>query len=117
METIGDVRAAIEPGRNPLVLTERCDHLDELRGALGDVSCDLIVLRGGLGAADRREAESRLKASGGRPRIILATGRYLGEGFDEAKLDTLFLALPIAWRGRWRSMSGDYIARARRSAR
>jgi superfamily II DNA or RNA helicase len=56
-------------------------------------------LRGGLSAPERREAESRLKAGGGRPRIILATGRYLGEGFDEAILDTLFLALPIAWRG------------------
>src|SRR5690242_7150989 len=96
---IGDVRAAIEAGRNPLVLTERRDHLDALRGALAEVSCDLIVLRGGLNAAERREAESRRKASGGRPRIILATGRYLGEGFDEAILDTLFLALPIAWRG------------------
>jgi superfamily II DNA or RNA helicase len=96
---IGDVRAAIEAGRNPLVLTERRDHLDALRGALAEVSCDLIVLRGGLSAPDRREAESRLKANGGRPRIILATGRYLGEGFDEARLDTLFLALPIAWRG------------------
>jgi len=96
---IGDVRAAIEAGRNPLVLTERRDHLDALRGALAEVSCDLIVLRGGLSAAEHREAELRLKASSGRPRIILATGRYLGEGFDEAILDTLFLALPIAWRG------------------
>jgi len=96
---IGDVRAALEAGRNPLVLTERRDHVDALRGALAEVSCDLIVLRGGLSAAERREAELRLKASSGRPRIILATGRYLGEGFDEAILDTLFLALPIAWRG------------------
>lgn len=35
----------------------------------------------------------------GQPRVIVATGRYLGEGFDDAQLDTLFLALPISWRG------------------
>jgi len=35
----------------------------------------------------------------GRPRIVLSTGRYLGEGFDDARLDALFLAMPIAWKG------------------
>ena len=32
-------------------------------------------------------------------RLIVATGRYLGEGFDDARLDTLFLCLPVSWRG------------------
>ena len=59
----------------------------------------MIVLRGGLSARERKEAESRFSATDGQSRVILATGRYLGERFDDARLDTLFLGLPIAWRG------------------
>ena len=60
----------------------------------------MVLLRGGRSARERRAAEERLAAI--RPdqeRVIVATGRYLGEGFDDPRLDTLFLALPIAWRG------------------
>ncbi|MHB8868406.1 MAG: DEAD/DEAH box helicase [Thermoleophilia bacterium] len=58
------------------------------------------MLHGGLGAKQRREITERLVAiSPGEERVLVATGRYLGEGFDDARLDTLFLALPVSWRG------------------
>jgi superfamily II DNA or RNA helicase len=96
---VEDVRAALQEGRSPLVLTERRDHLEHLRERLAPFAVHLIVLRGGLSRRERRAAESALADTGGGTRLVLATGRYLGEGFDDARLDTLFLALPIAWRG------------------
>jgi superfamily II DNA or RNA helicase len=58
------------------------------------------VLRGGMGKKQRRAAMAALDSiSDDEPRVILATGRYIGEGFDDARLDTLFLAMPVSWRG------------------
>ena len=59
-----------------------------------------MVLRGGMGAKQRRAVSDRLaQIPDGEERLLLATGRYIGEGFDDARLDTLFLALPVSWRG------------------
>lgn len=61
---------------------------------------NVIVLKGGMGRKQRREVAERLAAIPGlEPRLILATGSYIGEGFDDARLDTLFLAMPISWKG------------------
>jgi superfamily II DNA or RNA helicase len=57
------------------------------------------VLYGGMSASERREAEEGLKRPHTEERLVLATGRYLGEGFDDASLDTLFLTMPISWKG------------------
>jgi superfamily II DNA or RNA helicase len=97
---LADVRHALEAGRCPVVITERRDHAEVLAGALDAVAGLVVTLRGGLGARERRAAQAALAAappSGGR--VIVATGRYLGEGFDDARLDTLFLTMPVAWRG------------------
>ena len=61
----------------------------------------LVVLHGGMGQKKRRAAWNVLQntAASGAPRLVLATGRYLGEGFDDASLDTLLLAMPISWKG------------------
>lgn len=97
---VADVTRALEEGRSPLVLTERRDHLDVLAERLGPACPNVIVLRGGAGARSRRETLARLRALPvDEPRLLLATGRYIGEGFDDSRLDTLFLALPISWRG------------------
>lgn len=87
-------------GRSPLVLTERNDHLDRLeQGLTGEVQ-HLVVLRAGLGKNQRQALTERLAAiPRDEPRAILATGRYVGEGFDDPRLDTLFLTLPVSWRG------------------
>src|SRR6202043_4068148 len=61
---------------------------------------NIIVLKGGMGRKQRRLVSELLAGvSDGEQRLILATGNYIGEGFDDARLDTLFLAMPISWRG------------------
>jgi superfamily II DNA or RNA helicase len=95
-----DVLAALEAGRSPVVITERTDHLEALADRLSRFAKNVIVLRGGQSERKRREAMERLAAIPEQDeRVIVATGRYLGEGFDDQRLDTLFLTMPIAWRG------------------
>ncbi len=95
-----DVLTAIAEGRSPVLLTERRDHLDLLAARLGPLVRNLIVLKGGMGVRESNAASEELARIADREeRLILATGRYLGEGFDDARLDTLFLALPVSWRG------------------
>ena len=95
-----DIVQSVQHGRSPLVLTERNEHLDRLERSLAASICHLVVLRGGMGKRQRAAAAERLAAiPPDEGRVILATGRYLGEGFDDARLDTLFLTLPVSWRG------------------
>jgi superfamily II DNA or RNA helicase len=96
---VEDVRAALAAGRTPLVLTERRDHLEILRCTFEAFCSQIVVLRGGMNAQERRDADALLHSGEPAARIILATGRYLGEGFDDPRLDTLFLTMPIAWKG------------------
>ena len=97
---LNDVISSLEAGRSPLVLTERKDHLAFLADRLRSFTKHLIVLKGGGGAKKRQEALATLAAiPAGAECLILATGRYIGEGFDDARLDTLFLTMPISWRG------------------
>ena len=95
-----DVVESVSNGRSPLVLTERNDHLDRLeRGLVGSVD-HLVVLRAGMGKKQRQAVVDRLAVIPRQHgRVILATGKYVGEGFDDPRLDTLFLTLPVSWRG------------------
>jgi superfamily II DNA or RNA helicase len=95
-----DIVAALEAGRSPLVITERKDHLELLAERLSKFCKNVIVLKGGMSSREAKAAIAALEACGeDDERLLLATGRYLGEGFDDARLDTLFLTLPISWRG------------------
>jgi superfamily II DNA or RNA helicase len=95
-----DILSALEDGRSPVVITERKDHLDMLAGRLSKFAKNVVVLRGGMGARRSRAASEALEEiSDSEERVLVATGRYLGEGFDDARLDTLFLTMPISWRG------------------
>ena len=98
---LDDICAAIAEGRTPLVLTERKDHLLRLSEALkASALADVIVLSGGMGRRKQAAEVVRLgTASDTNRRIVLATGRFIGEGFDDSRLDTLFLAMPISWHG------------------
>ena len=95
-----DVLSALEARRSPLVLTARKDHAELLAGRLGRFARNVFFLRGGMGVRQRGEVARRLEEiPDTEERVLIATGRYIGEGFDDARLDTLFLAMPVAWRG------------------
>jgi len=95
-----DVVAAVRAGRFPLVLTERTEHLGLLARHLSSEIPHLITLQGGMGRKQIRAAmDSLAQLPENEGRALLATGKYIGEGFDEPRLDTLFLTLPISWRG------------------
>ncbi|MCF7847754.1 MAG: DEAD/DEAH box helicase, partial [Kiritimatiellales bacterium] len=94
-----DVVAAVEEGRCPLVLTERTRHLEILHGLLAPEVERMVLLKGGLGKKKLADINGKLNDWKDLPHVILATGRYLGEGFDDPRLDTLFLAMPVSWRG------------------
>ncbi len=94
-----DVLKALEAKRSPVVLTERRDHLDHLQYRFSRFVKNLVVLRGGMSAAERKASATALHVPDDQERLILATGRYIGEGFDDPRLDTLFLTMPISWKG------------------
>ena len=97
---LNDIIATVDEGRSPIVLTERRDHLEYPATRLQGFARHLVVLQGGVRAKERRAPLDRLAAiPDDEERLVLATGRYVGEGLDDARLDTLFLVLPIAWKG------------------
>ena len=97
---VGDALDLLAEGRFPIVLTERREHLEQLAVGLRDHVPTLIELHGDMRPAARRATAEQLACTDAdEPRVVLATGRYIGEGFDDARLDTLLLAMPIAWKG------------------
>ena len=94
------MRSALAARRSPILLTERKDHLEHLVADLQSAARHVIVLRGGMTPTERRAAAAALASiPDGESRLLIATGRYIGEGFDDARLDTLFLAMPVSWKG------------------
>lgn len=97
---VDDVRRAIDSGRTPIVLTSRTQHVEVLSNLLGISLKNVIQLTGTGTAAEKREALRKLHdVPSEEPLVVVATGKYVGEGFDYPRLDTLFLALPISWKG------------------
>ncbi|MEX0693119.1 MAG: DEAD/DEAH box helicase family protein [Rhodospirillales bacterium] len=95
-----DVLKALETKRSPLILTERKEHALQLAERLSPFARNVILLHGGMGVKARRAISERLGSiADDEERVLIATGRYIGEGFDDARLDTLFLTMPISWRG------------------
>jgi superfamily II DNA or RNA helicase len=92
---------ALEEKRPPILLTDRHDHLEHFAARLQSFTRHLVVLHGGMKPKERRGVIEQQLASipDGEERLLIATGRYIGEGFDDARLDTLFLALPVSWKG------------------
>ena len=99
-QIINDVITAYLSGRNCMVLTERTDHADILYAAIAENRNNVFLLSGKDKAKEKREKLDAIKAvPQDKNMIIIATGKYVGEGFDEPRLDTLFLAMPISWKG------------------
>ncbi len=102
-----DILKALEARRSPLLLTERTEHLDIFAKRLKGFARNVIVLKGGMGKKQRQTLWDHIAAiPDGEERVLLATGRYIGEGFDDARLDSLFLVMPISWRGTLQQYAG-----------
>ena len=98
-QIVRDILDAVHQGRNPLVLSSRTDHLDRLAEGLSGLD-HALILKGGMGKKQWKAISERLASiPEGTPRPLLATGSFIGEGFDDSRLDTLFLTTPISWRG------------------
>ncbi|MBU6338351.1 MAG: DEAD/DEAH box helicase [Rickettsiales bacterium] len=97
---IDDILNALKLGRCPLILTERKDHAAFFEQHLSKFCKNVIVMVGGQNAKKRAAVKLQLEpVPENEERIIIATGRYIGEGFDDKRLDTLFLTMPISWHG------------------
>ncbi len=95
-----EVVQSVREGRSPLVLTERKEHLRLLETGLKSQIRHVVVLHGGTRPKESRAVAERLAGiPEDEDRVLLATGRYIGEGFDDSRLDTLFLTLPVSWQG------------------
>jgi superfamily II DNA or RNA helicase len=100
-QVVNDVVAALERGRHCMLLTQWREHVDDFDNALRDRGYTPVILRGGMGAKARACALEQLTPGPhGAPLLVIATVQYVGEGFDCPALDTLFLAAPIASKGR-----------------
>lgn len=102
-----EVKDAYEQGRKVLVLTERTEHLDALRAALGDLTPAPFVLHGRMSRKQRTAVVADMDGlPPDAPRVLLATGKLVGEGFDHPPLDTLVLAMPVSWKGTLQQYAG-----------
>ena len=99
-QIIAEVLDAVKSGRSPVVLTERTEHLEMIAAGLRTDVPHVITLQGGMGRKSLAAALDQLKTiPAAENRVVVATGRFLGEGFDDSRLDTLFLTMPVSWRG------------------
>jgi len=106
-QIFNDVLLALEDKRKPLLLTERIQHVEWLKTKLHNFVKNIFVLQGGMKAKERREILQKIsELPHDIERLIIATGQYVGEGFDDAQLDTLFLTLPISWHGKLQQYVG-----------
>lgn len=104
---VDDVVECYQKGRNSLILTGRVAHVDDLGETLKKRIPNVICLKGGMGVKKTANLMEELDSIPDTESFVLvATGSYIGEGFDEARLDTLFLAMPIAWKGTLQQYAG-----------
>jgi superfamily II DNA or RNA helicase len=106
-QIVRDVIKSHENGRNCIILTDRIIHVGILAKELRKDISDVLVLTGGMGAKETREIMKQIASTPvDQPLTLVATGKYIGEGFDEPRLDTLFLTMPISWKGTLQQYAG-----------
>jgi len=106
-QIIEDVLESYRRGRKCIILTLRTAHVELLAKRLSEEVPDVVTLRGGMGSKTTREVFERIADTPADKNLILvATGSFIGEGFDEPRLDTLFLVMPISWKGTLQQYAG-----------
>jgi superfamily II DNA or RNA helicase len=104
---VAEALACWGEGRKLLLLSERTDHIKAIAAALTEQVPNLFLLHGRLSARQRSATLTALQAlPPDAPRIVLATGRLVGEGFDHPPLDTLLLTMPVSWKGTLQQYAG-----------
>lgn len=97
---VEDVCKTLAVGRSPIVLTTLTSHVEQLSQLLSTCCKNIITLVGSESMKDKRQKMERLaELSPKEPLVVVATGHYVGEGFDYPRLDTLFLVSPVSWKG------------------
>nr|WP_317346475.1 DEAD/DEAH box helicase family protein [Phocaeicola plebeius] len=97
---VEDVCKTLAVGRSQIVLTTLTSHVEQLSQLLSTCCKNIITLVGSESMKDKRQKMERLaELSPKEPLVVVATGRYVGEGFDYPRLDTLFLVSPVSWKG------------------
>ena len=98
---INDVLNTLKLGRSPLLITERKEHVTYFAQLFTNLRKNVVVMVGGQTAEQRKIVQQQLATiPDTEERLLIATGSYIGEGFDDARLDTMFLAMPISWQGK-----------------
>jgi superfamily II DNA or RNA helicase len=106
-QIMDDVLKNHDQGRHCLVLTLRTAHVEKLAKTLSERIPNVITLTGGMGRRATRKAFDRIaEIPPDKSVVLVATGHFIGEGFDEPRLDTLFLAMPISWKGTLQQYAG-----------
>lgn len=106
-KVVAEVGEVFDQGRKILVLTERTDHLSAIEEQLVGWVENLFTLHGRMSKKQRSALIGELEAlPADAPRVILATGKLVGEGFDHPALDTLVLAMPVSWKGTLQQYAG-----------
>ncbi|MEW6173691.1 MAG: DEAD/DEAH box helicase family protein [Bacillota bacterium] len=102
-----DVVKSYENGRNSLILTERTAHVEQLAKKIGEKIPGVIALTGSMSAQETKKILAKISETPPDEQLtLISTGKYIGEGFDEPRLDTLFLAMPISWKGTLQQYAG-----------
>ena len=97
---VSDVQTAVKDRRTPLILSDRIEHLNLLKEYLKDAALHVIVITGkGTQKQKKEQLETLRQVPASESLVVLATGKYAGEGFDHPRLDTLMLAMPFSWKG------------------
>ena len=94
---VEDIKKALKEKKNIIVLTDRIDHINLLKNKLSDID-NVFVINGQLSSSEKKQFFYNVERAN-KGFVIISTGKYIGEGFDEKKLDTLFIASPFRWNG------------------
>lgn len=102
-----DLLRCLDQGRSPILLTERTSHVEYFQNRLEKFAKNVIVMRGGLGKKQQEALRQQIASvQDHEERVLIATGKLIGEGFDDPRLDTLFLVHPISWKGTLQQYAG-----------
>jgi superfamily II DNA or RNA helicase len=102
-----DLLKCLDQRRSPILLAERTVHVEYFEKRLQHFAKNVIVLRGGMGKKQREGLRQQIaNIADSEERVLIATGKLIGEGFDDARLNTLFLVHPISWRGSLQQYAG-----------